>query len=242
MHRNLIDTAGYKMRRQISTHLQNRAKTIRTAINNYNKAAADLIPPRSQLKASDVLNMVFLAQFDELRYARPGADPSEEPWAKTDKRVLTDKYFELVRAKEEIIRLNVEWRRLRTWLSDERLLYLATINSLQNTNQVVLAFALEERWSKINRAHSIIRYWLRKTRNLEGFSGNTSQGVATVRDIGNPELLRAQALPQSNEDSDQHGSYDAGNDDAEDGGPDTDQLENPDLLSSMIDAMGSISF
>lgn len=234
-------TLGYKMRRQISTHLQNRAKTIRSAITAYNKAAAQLTPPRKQLKPAEVLNMVFLAQFDELRYARPGDDPSSEPWAKPESRVLTDKYFELLRAKEEVVRLNVEWKRLQTWMSDEKRLYLATIRSLRSGNQHLLASTLQDRWTKVNQSHSIIRYWLRKTQILAGFSGDPSRATAVARENGNPDILRDEVPSLSSVDSEESGLA-TGNDNPQDDIPANNQIENPDLLSSMIDAMGSICF
>ena len=115
------------MRRQISNHLQNRAKTIRSAIQTYNRAAAALSPPLEAVKFANLFDVVYLAQFDLLRFSRPGNDIRQEPWADPATRVLTDKYFELVRAKEEIIRLNLEWRRVRTWLLDEKRLYHMTI-------------------------------------------------------------------------------------------------------------------
>lgn len=231
------------MRRQISTHLQNRAKTIRTALAAYNKAAAAIEPvPRRQLKLDEVLDMVFLARFDLLEYARPGADPSQEPWAKTENRVLTDKYFEWLRAKEEIVRLNVEWRRLRSWIADEKALYLATINALKKTNQDLLASTLHDRWNKVERSHSVIRFWLRKTQNLKGFSGDDSVAKAFRPEVGNSDLLQGSISDDSNEGLGDQGIDYTGDDDLQDNGQMSGRIDNPDLLSTMIDAMGRISF
>lgn len=228
------------MRIQISAHLQNRAKTIRTAIATYNKAADSLTPPRPHLKASEVLDMVFLAQFDLLRYSRPENDIRNEPWAHPRNRVLTDKYFELLRAKEEIQRLNVEWRRLGAWLADERSLYLATINSLRNKNQLLLASVLQDRWRKVERSHFVIRHWLRKTEELKGFTGDLSPPAAVDRELGNSELL-SEGFHEPGGDG-----LDARNNNLGGGDDDDDEIDghidNTDLLSSMIDTMGRISF
>src|ERR1700748_3539041 len=119
------------MRVQISRHLKARSQTIRQAVNTYNRTAAELQPPKEQIKYADVLDMAFLAQFDFLRHSREGHDVRGEPWAEPATRVLMDKYFELIRAKEEIVRLDIEWNRTRTWLNDERQLFLKAIKALE---------------------------------------------------------------------------------------------------------------
>ncbi|KAJ7720635.1 hypothetical protein B0H16DRAFT_1666433 [Mycena metata] len=81
---------GYKMRRHIAKALQTRSEAVKNAINRYNIAAASLEPPAPQLTWEEVVEYAFLADFDFLR--------------------ATD---------EEIKCLNVEIRRLVTWIHDE---------------------------------------------------------------------------------------------------------------------------
>lgn len=177
------------MRVQISRHLKVRAITIRTAIKGYNDAAMALVPPRPKLDVNKVLNMAFLADFDTLRYTRPGSDISEKPWSKPSVRVLSDKYFDLVRAKEELVRLNVEWRRVKGWILDERSLYLATIDGLKNAGNSNLASAVQSRWNRVEKNHRIIQHWLAKTQQLDGFSANTALGKAINKEKGCHEIL-----------------------------------------------------
>lgn len=177
------------MRVQISRHLKVRAKTIRSAIKNYNSAAAALQEPEKKLDIKKVLNMVFLAEFDNLRYSRYGSAIKGKEWSKPSVRVLTDKSFELLRAKEELVRLDVEWRRVRTSIQDERALYLATIDCLRSAGQLDLSSVLNVRWTRVERCHRIIQHWLLKTYRLEGFTASTSSGVAVEREKGCAELL-----------------------------------------------------
>lgn len=177
------------MRVQISRHLKVRAITIRTAIKNYNNAAASLDPPREKLNINKVLSMAFLSDFDALRYTRPGNDISQKPWSKPSVRVLTDKHFELLRAKEELVRLNMEWRRVRAWISDERALFLATIDSLKENGNRLQASALQSRWHRVEKGHRIAQHWLAKTRRLDGFSAYTGPGKAINKEKGRDDVL-----------------------------------------------------
>lgn len=187
------------MRVQISRHLKVRATTIRSAIKAYNNAAASLNPPRGKLDVNKVLSMAFLSDFDALRYTRPGSDISKKPWSQPAVRVLTDKNFELLRAKEEVVRLNVEWRRVSAWISDERSLYLSTINGLKKSGNQLLASALQARWDCVEKGHRITQHWLLKTRRLDGFSASTELGKATDKEKGRDDILSSVGMHHCSE-------------------------------------------
>ncbi|KAJ7032930.1 hypothetical protein C8F04DRAFT_1211033 [Mycena alexandri] len=108
---------GYKMRRHIAKALQTRSEAVKNAISRYNIAAASLEPPAPQLSWDEVVEYAFLADFDFLR-ATDG-ELLDKPWTRPAYRLAMDRYFKIIRAKEEIKRLNVEIRRFITWMSDE---------------------------------------------------------------------------------------------------------------------------
>jgi hypothetical protein len=167
------------MRTQIANHLNNRCQTIRSAINTLNKAARELRPPKAPIKYGSVMDMVFVAQFDLLQHSRSGKDIRKEPWADPATRLLTDKYFELIRAREEITRLNVEWKRVGTWLRDENRLYTKVIDNLSsNGTDPLLVDALRRKWERTQRIHRTTWYWLSRIRSLPSFSGSISPGHA----------------------------------------------------------------
>ncbi|KAJ7840735.1 hypothetical protein B0H14DRAFT_2587320 [Mycena olivaceomarginata] len=93
---------GYKMHKHIAKALQARSKAVRNAIDRYNAAASILDPPMPPLTWDQVVEYAFLADFDILRDTR-----------------AEDCYFKILRAKEEIKRLNVEIPRVVTWIRDE---------------------------------------------------------------------------------------------------------------------------
>ncbi|KAJ7872565.1 hypothetical protein B0H13DRAFT_2349438 [Mycena leptocephala] len=104
---------GYKLRKP----LQARSKAIKAAIAKYNDTAEAMEPPMPTLDWEDVVECAFLADFDLLREARE--DIRKEPWALPAGRAAMDQYFKLLRADEEIQRLNIEIRRLITYMGDE---------------------------------------------------------------------------------------------------------------------------
>lgn len=123
---------GYKLRKHIAKALQARSQAIKTALANYNAAAAALSPPRQQLTWDEVVEYAFLADFDLLRDTRQ--DIRTRDWAKPSGRALMDTYFKIERAKEEITRLNVEIRRLVTYIVDERDFLLQKEEELSHTD------------------------------------------------------------------------------------------------------------
>jgi hypothetical protein len=131
------------------------------------------------VKYNEVIDMAFLAQFDLLQHSRSGLDVRKAPWADPATRVLTDKYFELQRAKEEISRLNVEWRRLTTWISDEGKLYKRALELLSTEgSDTHLLDAVQRHWKRTRRIHYINSKWLTRTQNLSTFSASLTPGKA----------------------------------------------------------------
>ncbi|KAG1837203.1 hypothetical protein C8R48DRAFT_751645 [Suillus tomentosus] len=74
-------------------------------------------PPRKTLKWDEVVEYVFLADFDLL--CDMHADVSQWPWASPVACRAMDLYFKMCRAREEIQHLNMEVWRLVTYIRDE---------------------------------------------------------------------------------------------------------------------------
>ncbi|KAH7918250.1 hypothetical protein BV22DRAFT_1024902 [Leucogyrophana mollusca] len=167
---------GYKMRKHIGKALQVRSAAIRTALDRYNTAARALSPPRRELEWDEVVEYVFLADFDLLRDARQ--DVSHHPWATPASHSAMDLYFKMLRAKEEIQRLNVEVRRLVTYLRDEDH-YLRACESQLREQHPALAHQISIRHRICSRftAHHLRR--LNDIAALPGFSGTLVHGEST---------------------------------------------------------------
>ncbi|KAF8452805.1 hypothetical protein L210DRAFT_3319077, partial [Boletus edulis BED1] len=126
---------GYKLRQQISKGLQRRSGAIRNMIQCYNAIATALNPPRPSVSWKDLTKYTFLGEFDLLCHSR--TDVRDCEWSRPAIREATVKFFKLMRAKEEITRLNIEMRRLRTAIHDEEERVATATTDLLETNPLL---------------------------------------------------------------------------------------------------------
>ncbi|KAJ7744928.1 hypothetical protein B0H16DRAFT_1463071 [Mycena metata] len=165
---NLSQT-GYKLRKHIAKALQARSQAIRTALKTYNTAAASLAPPGRALSWSEVVAYAFLADFDLLR------DP--------------EKIGEIERAKEEIIRCNIEIRRLVTYIRDEQAFLLDAEKRLKGRDPGLAWSVRRYRWARerYNEAHmKRLRTFAKKAGHR--FTGTLEPGVAVKKPPGPNDL------------------------------------------------------
>ncbi|KAJ7697754.1 hypothetical protein B0H14DRAFT_3529204 [Mycena olivaceomarginata] len=176
---------GYKMRKHIAKALQARSKAVRNAIDRYNSAASLLDPPMPQLTWDQVVEYAFLADFDILWDTR--AEIQSRPWTRPAYLLAMDRYFKILRAREEIRRLNVEIPRVVTWICNENRVLRrkeAELNSAEGKTEeeagadrgmAVQVRLYRERRGRFDDAH-MRRFWaLAKT---PGFTGLVMPGVS----------------------------------------------------------------
>ncbi|KAG8696739.1 hypothetical protein FRC08_006965 [Ceratobasidium sp. 394] len=107
---------GYKLRMHIMQAVNSRSAALKSALERYNTAAAKVkLQPMSW---ETLTSISVLADFDLLRGSRTGV--LEQEWALPGNRRAAEEYQRVQRAKEEIMRLNVEVRRVHTAITDER--------------------------------------------------------------------------------------------------------------------------
>lgn len=106
------------MRVAIGKGLKSRSQAIRTAVTKYNTVAAKLVPPAPKVEFAQLLEWTELQEFELLRHSRAG-DVRDQDWAKPTNRVMAVKFHKLARAREELVRCQVEMRRLVTAMHDE---------------------------------------------------------------------------------------------------------------------------
>lgn len=134
------------------THLKSRSEAIRAAIKSYNDAAKPA--KRDLINPDDVLQYSYIGQFEVLKDTRNAI--TEKPWAVPANRIARDAYFKSERAKEEIIRAEVEVARLRSWLEKEEALYCERIESVTDSD-IDIAGELSRRLFRLKQAHGRIR-------------------------------------------------------------------------------------
>jgi hypothetical protein len=161
--------------------LQSRSSAIRTALDRYNIAALALDPPRRTLEWKEVVEYAFLADFDLLRDARQ--DISQRPWATPAGRLAMDKYFKMCRATEEIHRLNIEIRRVATYIQDEDQ-YLRTCEDQVHRFDPSLAHQIGLHRSERARFKDHHLRELQKIAKLRGFNGTILPGESASEGVG----------------------------------------------------------
>jgi len=137
---------------------------------------------------SAVLRAAMVADFDLLRDTR--CDIRAMPWAEPARREATSYYFGIKRAKEEIVRLNVEITRLLTFMMDSHVDYFLAVQ-----NQIIinpsLAHELSLAWEYQDHIHEAIVRKLVETSKLQGFSGE----LCVRQRVGRPAITSDRFTP-----------------------------------------------
>ncbi|KAG1840347.1 hypothetical protein F4604DRAFT_1885091 [Suillus subluteus] len=155
---------GYKLRTQISKALKTRANAIRNAIEQYNKFAARLDPPRPELTWEKIAEYSFAGEFDLLRETDNPAN-----------RQAAIRYFDVQRSKEELTRCNLEIVRLLTKMRDDEEDYAMSISMLQSTDPP-LAAELDRCWTYLCNVNAGHHSHIRQIQQLAGYTGSFSPG------------------------------------------------------------------
>jgi hypothetical protein len=162
-----------------------------------------------RLTWEQVVEYVFLADFDILRDTRP--DVQSKPWTCPAYRLAMDRYFKILHAREEIQRLNIEIRRVVTWIRDENRFLRRMERNLSSgegkTEEELeedMQMAVQVRLYRGRRGRYDTGHLERFTKLAQtpGFTGSLRCGVAVERDEVRRRLgeLRAQLTRGDGED------------------------------------------
>lgn len=167
---------GYKLRNSIWRALKVRSTAIQAALDRYNKVAPLMQPPAPTLDWNQIMDYTFVSEFELLKYSRSHQDITAQPWSRPVYREAMAKYFKLRRAHEEIVRVNVEARRLRTAIRDEHILYEDTIKELESAD-ALLAAELHACYATRRRVNALHTRKLNELESLPGFTGIRGAGI-----------------------------------------------------------------
>lgn len=170
---------------KITKALKNRSAAVRSALTTYNKLAPTVTPPRPILDYDHIISYTTLGEFDLLRAPRQSIH--EKVWAKPRYREALQTYYKIRCAEKEITRLNVEIKRLRTFIRDEEEDYTAAIVRA-DAEHPTLAAELRHRWaarSAVNTEH------LRQLDKISCLRGYTGSGECGTRVGRAPHVARA---------------------------------------------------
>ncbi|KAJ7864211.1 hypothetical protein B0H14DRAFT_2574435 [Mycena olivaceomarginata] len=208
---------GIKLRKHIAKALQARSKAVRTVLERYNAAASVMTPPKRLLAWDEVVGYAFLAEFDLLREGRE--DIRTEPWALPAGRAAMDQHFKILRADEEIARLNVEIPRLVTFMADEEDFLVHHEARLRQEGFGGLALQVARHRMERARFNSVHLDRLVKLSREDGFTASISRGTSVsqerrvppcnVPDLADAADKRAcRSAPSTGGDNDEDGEGD----------------------------------
>jgi len=120
------------------------------------------------LQYSEVLSYATLGDFDLLKHSRHNV--LARPWSNTMHCQMAVKYFKLLRAHEEITRLNVEVRQLQAWVDSKTTEIKQIVAELSPQNPLLSAelWVLFHRQHHVNNQHQLR---LQRIYDLKGYSG-----------------------------------------------------------------------
>ncbi|KAJ3727628.1 hypothetical protein C8R42DRAFT_694106 [Lentinula raphanica] len=192
LHKMNLSFTEYKMRTHISAALQCRSAAIRNAVKSYNNAAASL--GRPTLDWSQVTHYSFLDQFNILQDTRHSV--LDKPWADPVIRHLMKQHRRVLRAREEIVRCNVEIRRLHTSIVDEDKHFSQVLERLRETPIYHPVHEFIHCRCAVNR---LLLSRLHQTQALSGFTGHLTPGQrkGSITDSTSPHM---QNLPDPDSD------------------------------------------
>ena len=122
------------------------------------------------------MEYAFLADFDLLRDSRQ--DVRDRPWTNPACRVVIDHYYKLERTREEIQRLNVEIRRVVTYIWDEDKFLRSKEADIMLENP---GLARQVKIHRLERGRFNAQHMdrFRKLASLPGFTGSIIPGAST---------------------------------------------------------------
>ena len=164
------------MRTHIAKALQKRSKAIQRAVKMYNTAAAALDPPRPAIDWNTVSHYKFLEDFPLLR--NTSQDLTGKRWALPAVRETMKQWRRVCRAREEIVRCNVEIRRLHTSIVDEGRRFDKILDQpvvLGPIHGAVMDFI-----TRRTRVNNRLLNKISRIYDLEGFSGTPFPGIRQV--------------------------------------------------------------
>lgn len=130
-------------------------------------------------------------------------DIRNKEWTDSHNRQAILCHLKLIRAKEEITRLNVEICRLSTWITDEESTLTTALN-LCKARDPLLASALADFTERRHRVNTNLRVSLGVIHGLPGFSGMVEDGEHD----GLANLSRASSPHEGSSDEEVDGAVD----------------------------------
>ncbi|KZT31570.1 hypothetical protein SISSUDRAFT_959411, partial [Sistotremastrum suecicum HHB10207 ss-3] len=125
-------------------------------------------PARPLLDSKKILDYAYLGEFELLRESPNGI--LEKPWAQPVARETSVLHFKLLRAEEEVVRLNIELKRLKTFMVEEEAFLGNEFDRIAPENPP-LGFQLLRRLSRLTYINGMHWDVIARIEAMDGFTG-----------------------------------------------------------------------
>ncbi|KAJ7362727.1 hypothetical protein DFH08DRAFT_799747 [Mycena albidolilacea] len=192
--------------------------------------AVMLFPARMPPSWEQIVDYAFLADFDLLREVRE--DIRSEPWAQPAECLAMDQHHKLLRADEEIARLNLEIPCHITYMVDEERFLIHHEGWLQAEGNWALEHQVRVQRVDRSRLNSVHMERLTKLSKEEGFMASLSPGVSIAKEHQVPE-----AIPSGSEDVEMQEPPQYAGDEGDDEDTDADADVNGKAIANAFEAI-----
>ncbi|PPR04386.1 hypothetical protein CVT24_013215 [Panaeolus cyanescens] len=172
LHRLHMNGVGYRARSLLAKAMKSRSRAIQNAVNQFNQAAQQLQPPRKPIDWHQLAKYNFVEEFNLLRHS--SRDIREEKWSNDGVREAMKLHQRIKRAREELLRLNVEVSRLYTSIADEKQVFSKALDRLSEGNKAQEYGAVEVYCNRRTRVNNVIMGYLIEIQQLDGYTGPKS--------------------------------------------------------------------
>jgi hypothetical protein len=152
---------------------------IKNAIKKYNTLAAKASPPCKQLNPKDVLELTRLSDFKLLQESR--SEVLVQTWVQPHIREATNHSLRVLRAREELVRVQVEAKRFQTWMRDDVDHIKQTILVLEEADPP-LAYVLRHRLDYQLQTNLVNLSFVRRIEKHIFFNGTAGPGSRSDTD------------------------------------------------------------
>ena len=150
--------------------MRTRSKAIQNAVTKYNDAAKQLTPPRDPLNWKRIEQYNFVEEFALLRKTRNNV--VDHQWSNIEVHEAMKLHQRIKRAEEELVRVDVEARRLYTSINDEEVDFEEAKKRLAEEGDHVLSEALNDFCQERRKDNALNLHYLQKLTELEKFRGD----------------------------------------------------------------------
>ncbi|CUA68891.1 hypothetical protein RSOLAG22IIIB_08135 [Rhizoctonia solani] len=165
---------GYKLRMHINKSIARRSSALKTALDRYNEVASQLVPPSPTISWKQIKDARILEDFDLIRGSR--SNILQQDWTKPENRQCAEQSRRIARAEEEIQRLNVEVRRVRSLIVHEEFALQILAKQITDVDPS-LGWAAQRYVDLRLHTNQLVSNELKRLEKSEWYTGRKTVGV-----------------------------------------------------------------